>query len=220
MRGQPVRGRIERQRGTPRPVVKAAIAQQRLIRARELTGRDASTGTTEAADLEQIGKVAVEHDTDLKIYGMVAEVAHAKALIGRSFPQEDGAHDVQRVLLQDEALAFIDIRIGQVDRVELIVVALVRAKQQRLLFVHEQLKARQKPRVMMKQPIRSAGQRADIAVAVDHEEGVITFERAPKPARGAGGGNIKRRFGIRRFGTRIGRNKLRCGDGRSHRFFS
>ena len=46
-----------------------------------------------------------------------------------------------------------------------------------------QFEAREIARVVMEQAVRSAGRRADIAVAVHDDEGVAGFERAPRARR-------------------------------------
>ena len=48
----------------------------------------------------------------------------------------------------------------------------------------------------MEQPVSSLG-RADIAVAVEHDEGVVMLQRESRPGRGLRGRNVEGGFGRR-----------------------
>ena len=74
--------------------------------AEQLAGADAAARALLAAHLEQIGEIVVEQERQIEAGRPVAMVLHADALIGGAAPQEDGAHDVQHVLLQDDAVAW------------------------------------------------------------------------------------------------------------------
>src|SRR5262245_31503051 len=56
---------------------------------------------------------------------------------------------------------------------------------------------REKTRVAVKQPVRPAGGGADIAMAVEHDEGVVVLERAARSRRRTRRWNIERRLGNR-----------------------
>jgi len=88
----------------------------------------------------------------------------------------------------------IDVGIGEVDGKRRIVVTQVGAEQQRLHILEHELEPRQITRVGIEQAVGSTGRRADVAVAVEHDEGVIMLERAPRPRRGARHRNIEQRF--------------------------
>ena len=95
---------------------------------------------------------------------------------------------------QRDVVAVVEIRIGEVDREHGVVVAHVRAEQQRLLAVQRQLETGEETRVGMEQPVRIAGRGADVAVAVGDDEGIAAFERTPRARDGLRRGNIERRF--------------------------
>ena len=89
-----------------RLAVEPVIVQRHIGRTEQFAGTDAAARTLFAAHLEQIGKVVIEQQRQGEARGVLAVVLHADALIGRSAPQEDRAHDVQHVLLQhDPAIA-------------------------------------------------------------------------------------------------------------------
>ena len=111
-------------------------------------------------------------------------VLHADALIGRAAPEEDRAHDVQQVLLQHQAALAIDVGIGEIDGQGRIVVAQIGAEQQRLEIVEHELEPRKIARVGIKQAVRPAGGGADVAMAVEHDKGVVVLERATRPRGG------------------------------------
>src|SRR5262249_54439377 len=46
----------------------------------------------------------------------------------------------------------------------------------------------------VEQAVGAAGRGADVAVAVDHDEGVAALERAPRPRRRSRRRNVERRF--------------------------
>ena len=84
-------------------------------------------------------------------------VLQADTLIGRIPPQEHRAHDVQQILLQDDAPLAIDVRVGEIDCQGGIVVAQVRAEQEWLEIVEHELKPREIARVAIEQAVRAAG---------------------------------------------------------------
>ncbi|MEY9170404.1 hypothetical protein ABIF15_001636 [Bradyrhizobium elkanii] len=192
---QPRRPWIEMQRGDPRLLVEAAIFQHHVGRAEQFARADATPRPALAAHLEQIGKVVVEQQREIEARGMIAVILQADALIGRAAPQEDRAHDVQRVLRQGQTVVAIDVGIGEVDRQRRIVVAHVGAEQERLHVLQHHFQPRQVAGVGVEQAVRPAGRGADVAMAVEHDEGVVMLERAPRPRRGPGHRNVERRFG-------------------------
>ena len=182
------------QRGRARLAVEALIFEHHVGRTEQLAGADAPARALFAAHLEQIGKIIVEQQRQIEARGPVAVVLQADPLIGRSAPEKDRAHDMQHVLLQHDPALAIDVGIGEIDRQRRIVVAQVRAEQQRLHLVQHELEPGEIAGIGVEQPVRSAGGRADIAMAVEHDEGVVVLERAPRPRRGPGHRNVERRF--------------------------
>ena len=78
-----------------------------------------------AAHLEKIGKVVGEQNRHLHVDRAIAVVAQAEPLINRVAPQKDRAQNMQRVLLQDNALIGEDVRVGEIDDEGGVVVAQV-----------------------------------------------------------------------------------------------
>ncbi len=182
------------QRGTARFIVQSSVFEHDVGRAQQFARADAPARTLFAAHLEQIGEVIVEQQRQIETRRAVAMVLHADPLVRRSAPQEEGAHDVQHVLLQHDPAIAIDVRVGEIDRQCRIVVAHVRAEQQRLDLVQHEFQSGEIAGVGVEQSIRPAGGSADVAMAVEYDEGVIMLERTPRPCRGPGHRNVERRF--------------------------
>ena len=121
-------------------------------------------------------------------------ILQADPLIGGSAPQKDRADNVQHVLLQHDALVTIDVGIGEIDRQRRVIIAQIRSEQQRLDAVQHQFKPREIAGVGVEQTIGPAGGGADVAVTVQHDEGVVMLECAARPCRGPGHRNVERRF--------------------------
>ena len=121
-------------------------------------------------------------------------ILQGDALVGRAAPQENRAHDVQRVLLQRQPAVAVDVGIGEVDGQRRVIVAQVGTEQQRLDFIEHHLQPGEITRIGIEQAVGSAGRSADIAVAVQYNEGVVVLERAARPCRGPGHRDIERRF--------------------------
>ncbi len=164
------RGRVEAQRGLSQLRIEALIAQKHGGRLDRAATGDAAAVPPQAANLEQVGEVAVEQHGQAQIDRMVAMVADRQSLIGRVAPEKDRPHHVQGVLRQHEVIVEIHIRIGQIHGQQRVVVAHVRAQQQGLHPVDEELEMGEETRVAMKQAVGPAGGSADIAVAVEHDE--------------------------------------------------
>ena len=182
--GELVRSRIEGQRRAPPRIVEALVAQQNLVRVGDQAARcRAAPCAALAADLEQIGEIIVEAQRERDLDRLEAVVAHRDALIGRAAPQEDRARDMDDVLLQHDVLAGVDIGIGEIDREQGVVVAHIGAEQQRLHVVQPQLEVRKKARIGVEQSVRAARGRADVPMAVDHDESVAVLQGAPRARR-------------------------------------
>ena len=121
-------------------------------------------------------------------------ILQGDALVGRAAPQENRAHDVQRVLLQHQPAVAVHVGIGEVDGQRRIVIAQIGAEQQRLDFVEHHLQPGEIARIGVEQTVRPAGRGADIAMAVQHDEGIVVLERAALPRRRARHRNVERRF--------------------------
>src|SRR5262249_33951024 len=68
----------------------------------------------------------------------------------------------------------------------------VGTEQQRMLVVEEEFEPRQEAGIGMKQTVRVATRRADVAVVVGDDEGVAVFQGTARPRRRPGRRNIKR----------------------------
>ena len=193
--GQLGRLRVEGERGAPPGIVEPLVAQQHLRLAVDhaVRGRAAPRAPI-AAHLEQVGEVVVEAQRERDLDGFQSVIAHVDALVGGALPQEDRACDVDDILVQDDLVAGVDVGIGQVDREQRVVVAHVRAEQQGLRAVQAQFEQREKPRIVVIEPVRSAGRRADVAVAVNHEKCIAMLERAARTRRLCGRRNVERTF--------------------------
>ena len=174
--------------------VEPAIFEHDIGGAEQPAGADSPARTALAAHLEQIGKIIVEQQRQIETRRQVAVILQADALIGGAAPQEDRAYDVQHVLLQHEPAVAIDVGIGEVDGQRRIVVAQIGAEQQRLHLVEHHFEPGEIARIGIEQAVGPAGGGADIAVAVEHDEGVVVLERAPRPRRRARHRDVERRF--------------------------
>src|SRR5215468_4758552 len=110
-------------------------------------------------------------------------------------PHEDRAVDVQKVLLNDDAIVVVDVGVSEIDSHDAAVVRQIRAEQQRLPAVDQKLEMRQVARIEMKQPVRSARRRTDIAVAVDYQKAVAVLHRIAWAIRGAHRRDVEWRIG-------------------------
>jgi len=114
--------------------------------------------------------------------------------------------DVQRVLLEHDAVVGEDVGVGEIDAEDGVVVAQVAAEQQRLHVVDEHFEARQEPRVAMVEPVAGPGRCADVAVRVDDEEAVAMLESAARPRDRDGRRDVGRTLGLVR-GRQGGRER-------------
>jgi hypothetical protein len=114
---------------------------------------------------------------------------------------------MEQALLQDDPPAVVDVRIGQVDGENGVVVAEIGAEQQRLHAVDQHLEMRQIAGVEIEEAVRSAMRGADIAVAVEHDEAVAMLHGSPRPRRRFGRRNVER-LRLCRTRFRNGQNRL------------
>ena len=196
-RGQLGRRRVEAQDGLAQLGVEPLVTEHGGGRADRLAADDAAALAPQPAHLEQVGEIAVEQHAQAQLDRTIAVVADRQSLIGGVAPEKNRAHDVQGVLRQHEVIVEIHVGIGQIDRQQGVVVAHVGAEQQRLHAVEQKLEMREETRVAMKQPVGAAGRGADIAVAVEHEEGIVVLERTARPRRRARRRNVERSLGNR-----------------------
>ncbi len=155
---------------------------------------DAAAFAPQPARLEDVGKVAREDEREREAHRPVAVVAHRDPLVGMIAPEEGGAHDVERVLLQDDALVEIDVGIGEIDAEHRIVVAHVEAEQQRRHAVEKKLEAREEARIRIEQAVGAARRRAHVAMTVEHRKRVAVLEHAARTGGRPGRRNVEGNF--------------------------
>ena len=175
--------------------VKPFIDQAGRGRPRNLPADSATALPAQAAHFEQIGKIAVEQKREAQIHRPLTIVADDKTLVRGIAQQKDGAHHMQRVFREDEPIFVIRIGIGEINAQQRVVVADVRAKRQGLRAVEQEFEMREKARVAVEQAVGAAGGSTDIAVAVEHDKGIIVLEHIARPGRRSRCGNIERRLG-------------------------
>ena len=191
---QPRRPRFEVQDGEPPLTVKPPIIQNDIGRPGQLAGADAALWPPLAAHLEEIGEIIVERQRQIEVRRIIAVVLQTDPLIGRASPQEDRPHDVQRVLAQHDAAIAVDVGIGEIDGQRRIVVAQVGAEQQGLNFVQHHLEPGEIAGIGIEQSVGTADRSADVAMAVEDDEGVVVLQRAPRARRRPRHRNVERRF--------------------------
>ena len=191
---QPRRPRFEVQRREPRQSVKPAIFQHDAGRTGEFCGGYAASRPPLASHFKDVGKIIVEQQREIEVRGMVAVVLQADPLIGGATPEEDRAHDVQRILAQHEPAIAINVGIGEIDSERRIVVAQVGTEQQRLDVVQHHFELCQIAGIGVKQPVGASRRSTNVAVAIKNDEGVVVLQRAPRARRRPRHRNIERRL--------------------------
>ena len=174
--GEPCRPRLEMQGGNACLAVEPAIFQHDIGGAEQPAGAHSPARPALATHLEQIGKIIVEQQRQVEARRPVAVILQRDALVGRAAPKENRAHDVQRVLLQRQPAVAVHVGIGEIDGQRRIVVAQIGAEQQRLDFVEHHLQPGEITRIGVEQTVGPAGGGADIAMAVQHDEGIVVLQ--------------------------------------------
>ena len=142
-------------------------------------------------DLEYVGEIIVESDRQQEPDPIGAEISHGKAVKQRGAPNEHRPRHMQQVFLQDDALVVVDVGIGEIDAEDAVVVGEVRPQEEGLKSVDQQLEMREVAGVAIEQAVRPARRSTDVAVAVEHQEAVVSLHGAPQPRRGLGRRNIE-----------------------------
>ena len=176
MDGEPCRPRLEVQGGNACLAVEPAIFQHDIGGAEQPAGAHSPARPALATHLEQIGEIIVEQQRQVEARRPVAVILQRDALVGRAAPQENRTHDVQRVLLQRQPAVAVHVGIGEIDGQRRIIVAQIGAEQQRLDFVEHHLQPGEITRIGVEQTVGPAGGGADIAMAVQHDEGIVVLQ--------------------------------------------
>ena len=130
-----------------------------------------------------------------KLAGPVAMILQADPLIGGAAPQEDAcarcaacpsaarcrSPSIESELVRSTVSAELSSR-----RLE--------PSSSGWTSVQHHFEPRQIARVGIEQPVGTAGRGADVAMAVEHDEGVVMLQRAPRPRGRSGHRNVERRF--------------------------
>jgi hypothetical protein len=90
---------------------------------------------------------------------------------------------VDSVLLQHDALAVDQVRIGQIHEKRGVVVADIRAEQQWRPVVEQQFQTRQVPRIFVEQTGGANERCADVAANVEDDKRIAVFERLRRAGR-------------------------------------
>ena len=139
-------------------------------------------GPLRAAHLENIREVAAGADLHQALLLLIVEVSHGDALVAGVVPEEARTADVQRLARQDDAPAFvIDIRVGEVDRENDVVLVDRGTQQQRALPEQQQLEFRQVTHVVVKDAAGRKARIGDVAKLVEQREGIALLQRARPP---------------------------------------
>src|SRR5262245_11960142 len=96
---------------------------------------------------------------------------------------EKRARDVQQILLQNNGVAIAEIRVGQVDLENTIVVRQGRSEQERRDAIDEKFETGKVARIVVKQTVGASSRYAHVAMAIEHEESVILLHRASPACR-------------------------------------
>ena len=88
------------------------------------------------------------------------------------------------VLFQDDVLIGNQVGIRQIDGQCGVIVAQVRAEQERWCVIHQELETRKIASVAIEQPVGSRRRRTDIAMIVAYHKRIVMLQRSPRPARG------------------------------------
>ena len=144
-------------------------------------------------DLEDIGKIGLEHKAQVDRVGSVVEVPDCQPFVTGGLPQKLGAHDVDGVAGQNERAAIKEVGVGEIGG-QHVVVLNRRAQEEPASPVDEKMEPGQKPGVLVEQTLRARIGGNDVAVMVEHREGVAVFQR-PRTAflQGRGSGYIEPR---------------------------
>ena len=183
--------RLELDAGATRLAVETEIDELR-VPVLHAAALGAAPFAPRAAHLENIGKVVVEGEREQEAHPLVAEIPYRKAVKQRGAPDEDRPRHVQHVFVQDDVLVVIDIGVCEIDGEDAVVVGEVRAEQERLKPVDQQLEMRQVTGIATEQAVRPARRRADVAMAVEHHEAVVLLHGEPRPCRWLGRRDIER----------------------------
>ena len=94
-----------------------------FVRRCDLFRSRAAPGAAHAAHFEQIREIVAKRQREIDLDRTLTVIAQRDPLVRCLMPQENGAHDVNRVFRQQQVVLKIDVRIGQIDREKHVVIA-------------------------------------------------------------------------------------------------
>ncbi len=189
---EPRRQRVEAQPGAALPGIEPGIGEQHRAGADLRRVQMAAPRPAVAAHLKQIGEIGVEAEGERERLRPGGEVAHRNALEAGAVIEEFRAPEMDEVVLQRGVTAEFQVGIGEVTDQRRIVVAQDRGQQQRARALQAEREAGEVARVAVIEPLRAAHFRGQVAIGVEHREGVVVLQRAGAPLLQRGGrGNGK-----------------------------
>ena len=158
--------------------VEAPVAEHEAVGAD--LGREASPvpGTHRAPHLEHVLEIGLEPQREAHAHRRPPVVRHPQPLVAAAAPEEFPAEDVERAARQHETPARVDVGVREIDGEQRVVALDGRAQQQRAGVAQAQLEARQKTRSGVVEALLALPDRVDVAVAIEHREGVAVLEDA------------------------------------------
>ena len=181
MRIEPSRRRLELQHRPPRHLVEAEISELGPVGTNDMRRAGAAALTLHAANLEQVAKIGAEQEIDAQAAAAAIVVANAEALVADALPQEFGALEKDGVARELAASVQLDVGVGEIDGESRLVLVDDRAQEERPLAVQPELQMRQVAGVAIEKPFRGVLDRADVAIAVEHGEGIAVLQVAERP---------------------------------------
>ena len=175
--------RSEMQSRGPHVGVETAIRKPHAVRPNDLAPNLAAAFALDAPHLEDIGEIIAESQRQREVDSIRAMVHQRNSLMQGAVAQVNAARDVDEIFEKIEVSVGVDVWISQVYVIADICVVDGRMQQQRPRTFEQQLKVRKVTCIAIEQTILAARASADIAVAVEHGEGVVVLQIAPRPCR-------------------------------------
>ena len=169
----------EMQGGGAHDLVEAGVAELHLRLAAPLDGAPAPVRAIRAPDLEQVAVIGIEGDADAQPPPPGVVVAQANPVVAGALEQELGALEGDQLAGDRGLVARIepDVGRGEIDAERPVVVLDRRGQHHRPLVLDGEGEARKVARVLEVEALRPRIP-ADIAVAVEHGEGLAVFQGA------------------------------------------
>ena len=188
--------RVEVQRRAPDDLVQAVVGEDHGVAAAGIDAHVTVARTRLPADLEQVEKIRIEAQVDGQVVLDVIEIVEGEAFVDGRFPDELGSQHVNAVLAQAAAARPVGVRVGEIDAEQGIVVLDGRAEEERPAAVQRELVARQEPGVFVEDALGCPLAGEDVAVVVEHGEGIAVLEGAGAPLQQRRGGrNVELHLG-------------------------